>query len=258
MKNEKNFDLYEAYKKRMEECDIIDIANEEMKKIDSTKIDNEFKKVFKKQSTQNLIELIATGTCKQKDLEAYMETIGGNEILDLRVSEYTLYVKTEKDIIPLMLSQIMGLDEKYIEKVPINGRYEFFAIRTKDFLSEAKPFEQKYDPDNLVDLLLDIGGDCIEEDVFTKSNINKLIWIGLEENWETMPDEIYMEIDVEDKVVAIALNAYIENAKKEIGEALFLNPDLFIEVSGPTSTVLLIDTRRWYLEPNFGGSKWYL
>ena len=73
-----------------------------------------------------------------------------------------------------------------------------------------------------------------------------------------MPENIEITVEIEDKVVAIALNEFIPEAKDILGEALFLNPKIFIEVSTPIGTVLLIDTRRWYLEPDFGGQEWFL
>lgn len=73
----------------------------------------------------------------------------------------------------------------------------------------------------------------------------------------------YIRCNIEDQVVAIGIAKYIPKAKKIIGEALGINPRLFIEVSGFGGTVLLIDTRRWFLERDvlersFGDEEWYL
>ena len=72
-----------------------------------------------------------------------------------------------------------------------------------------------------------------------------------------MPDDIGFIVEIEDKVVAIAIDQFIPNSKEILSEVLFINPKILIEVSTPIGTVLLIDTRRWYLEPNFGDEEWY-
>ena len=72
-----------------------------------------------------------------------------------------------------------------------------------------------------------------------------------------MPDDVSITVEIEDKVVAIAIDQFVADAKNILGEALFINPKILIEVSSPIGTVLLIDTRRWCLEPNFGGEEWY-
>ena len=39
---------------------------------------------------------------------------------------------------------------------------------------------------------------------------------------------------------------------------LKINPDLFIEIVTPIGSALLIDTRRWALDDEFGDEQWYL
>ena len=250
-------------------CEIIDIANEEMKNIDSTEIDSEFKKAYIGQITQNLIDLVSAENCEQKDIDKYIESIKyDDDILDIRVADKFLYIKTRKNIIPLTLSKIMEIDEKYIQKVPINGKYNFYLIDchrcsspTLDtFLEEPEELYEPYDPSDLVNILKDIGGDCVcgAEDIIEAAKIFDLVKAAFNENWIDMPENIEITVEIEDKVVAIALNEFIPEAKDILGEALFLNPKIFIEVSTPIGTVLLIDTRRWYLEPDFGGQEWFL
>lgn len=50
-------------------------------------------------------------------------------------------------------------------------------------------------------------------------------------------------LDVEDGVIAIAIDEYISDAKETIGYRLGLRPNCFIEVSSPWNTVLLIDCK---------------
>ena len=245
-----------------DKCEVIDIANKEMENIDSSEIDFEFKKVFIGEMTKNLINLVSSDNFEEKDVKSYinsyLKNLNDNDILDIRISEKNLYIKTRKNIVPLSLSKIMEIDEQCIEKIPITGKYNFYLINCEKWSSlSEEELSTPYNPDDLVDILMDIGGDCIGEDLLTCSQLFSLIKAAFNENWYDMPEDISIKVEVEDKVVAIALDQFIIDAKDILSEALFLNPKIFIEVSTPIGTVLLIDTRRWYLEPNFGGEEWF-
>lgn len=54
-------------------------------------------------------------------------------------------------------------------------------------------------------------------------------------------------VAAEDRQIAIAFDEYIENAKNTIGEMLNLSRSMFVEVSHPYSTVLVIDCEKLYL-----------
>ena len=242
-------------------CEIIDIANKEMETIDSSEIDEEFKKVFTGQTTQTLIDLIANGDCKRKDIDFYLETLRDKDILDLRISDKYLYIKTKRDIIPLTLAKIMEIKEEWIETVPINGKYNFYFIDCTKYASQKiETGFPEYDPDDLVNILRDIGEDCVEEDEMLNNQLTNIITKAFEENWgvERGPIDFDITAEVEDKVVAIAINKFIFPAKKIFSEVLFINPNILIEVSTPLGTVILLDTRRWCLEKDFGDSEWYL
>lgn len=234
-------------------CEIIDIANEEMKNIDSSEIDTEYKKVFTEEMTQNLINLIYLGEWTQKDFNSYIEMLNDKDILDIRVSGKMLYIKTTPSIVPLTLSNILGIKEKYIEEVPIFGKYNFYLIDTEkcNNLEEKHPMNL-YDPKLLVTEIMTIAQNP-EKDA---SKLREIIEDALYENWEDYIDN-YFTVEIEDQVIAIAFDGYIENAKQLFGEVFSINPKLFIEVSTPFQTVLLIDTCRWDLDPNFGGEQWY-
>lgn len=242
-------------------CEIIDIANKEMETIDSSEIDAEFKKVFTGQTTQTLIDSIADNNCTRKDIDFYLKTLKDKDILDLRVSDKYLFIKTKKDIIPLVLAQMMEIEEKCIQEIPIKGKYNFYFIDCSKYASpRAQSDFPLYDPDDLVDILKDIGEDCVEEDSILNEQLTNIINRAFEENWgiERGPIDFKIKSEVEDKVVAIAIDKFIFPAKKIFSEVLFLNPDILTEVSTPLGTVILIDTRRWCLEKDFGDEKWYL
>ena len=117
-------------------CEIIDIANKEMETIDSSEIDAEFKKVFTGQTTQTLIDSIADNNCTRKDIDFYLKTLKDKDILDLRVSDKYLFIKTKKDIIPLVLAQMMEIEEKCIQEIPIKGKYNFYFIDCSKYASQ--------------------------------------------------------------------------------------------------------------------------
>lgn len=73
-------------------------------------------------------------------------------------------------------------------------------------------------------------------------------------------EDIDVVLDIEDGVIAIAFNDYIDNAKDVIGYRLGLSPKCFIEVSGPWSTVLLIDCQKIFASTqyyNLEDKTWY-
>ena len=60
------------------------------------------------------------------------------------------------------------------------------------------------------------------------------------------------------KYAGIEFKNFIFDAKKIMSEILSINPDLFIEIVTPFGVALLIDTRRWVLEPDFGDEEWFI
>ena len=247
------------FKEIKDTCEVIDIANEEMKKIDSTEIDSEFNKVMIKEYTEKILDLVDTQSCKEEDLDKYRRMLNDSTIEDLRISERMLYIKTHPINTKADLSKIMGLEERCFEKIPIHSKYDFYVVDAKRW-SSPKIVKPSYNPKILVELIQDIGHECEDEDIpECVSLIQDLSEHAFDERWKDMPDDLLIEYGIEDQVIAIAFNQYIKDAKEFIGEILGINSKLFIEVSGPVSTVLLIDARRWYLEGVriTGEVKWY-
>ena len=237
-------------------CEVVDIANEEMKRIDSSEIDSQFKEVFTSESTKHLIDLVYSEQQTLKDLKFYLETINNKDIVDLRVVDKSLYVVTKKNITESDLSKIMELEERCFEKVPIVGKYNFYLIDTRRWSS---PMEKKpsYDSEDFVEELQNIGRKSYDN-LTSTSKLQDMVYSAFFENWTNYsPEDIDVAVEIEDEVVAIAISQFIPDAKEIISDILDINPDLFIEVSTPIGTVILIDTRRWVLEPYFGDEEWY-
>ena len=74
---------------------------------------------------------------------------------------------------------------------------------------------------------------------------------------ESELDLDFVDIQLEDEVIAIGFEKLIFDVKELVGDILGLNPQIFIDVSTPLGTVLLIDVRRWVLEPEWGDDGWY-
>lgn len=73
-----------------------------------------------------------------------------------------------------------------------------------------------------------------------------------------LPNVIIRE---EDHCLAIAIPQYISDAKTEFSLALKLIPDCFTEVSGPGSTVIIIDCQKIFFKSEFfeiGAEEWLL
>lgn len=71
----------------------------------------------------------------------------------------------------------------------------------------------------------------------------------------------YVSIRLDDYCIAIATPKYIRDAKTEFAKALKIIPEVFTEISGPMSTVLIIDCEKQYLRKVYlgiGESEWLL
>lgn len=107
-----------------------------------------------------------------------------------------------------------------------------------------------YDYESLIFYLKKLGGGFWETD-FVKKQITYLISRAIIQKAKFLTDDTIYQVSVDKQIVAIAFNFFIDDAEKTIGEILDLNPNLFYTVSGPFSTVVLLDTRRWVLESKF-------
>ena len=74
-------------------------------------------------------------------------------------------------------------------------------------------------------------------------------------------DVPYFAVRVQDCCIAIASPQYIPDAKVKIAKFLHIIPEVFTEVSGPMSTVLVIDCEKQYLRKAYlgiGEDEWLL
>ena len=111
-----------------------------------------------------------------------------------------------------------------------------------------------YDYEDLVFYLKKLGTTFWNAD-FIEKEIKYLISRAIIQKARFLTDDTIYQVSVEKQIVAIAFNQFIEEPEKELGRILNLNPELFYAVSGPFSTVILLDTRRWVLESRFSLNK---
>lgn len=74
-------------------------------------------------------------------------------------------------------------------------------------------------------------------------------------------DVPYFAVRVQDCCIGIASPQYIPNAKVNVAKILHIIPEVFTEVSGPMSTVLVIDCEKQYLRKAYlgiGEDEWLL
>lgn len=129
-------ELLEELKKQDEECEsvceIVDIANEEMKKIDSKEIDDNFKKVFSKEITDGFLNLVYVEKPTKKDIKTYHDILNKDTILDIRVKRGYVFYKVKNPSKTHEIAKIIGTRKKFLTKLPINGKYDFYMINANN------------------------------------------------------------------------------------------------------------------------------
>lgn len=151
--------LYNTFKDLVDDdiskCEIIDIANEEMKELDIEKTDRQFKEALISQATETILQLINLDECTEDNIKKYQEIIDDRDIKDIRVSDKKMYIKTTP-LAPVVISHILEIKEEYIDKIPIKGKYDFYSIDAEKYIrdtSKPKICRPSYDPTNLVEIL---------------------------------------------------------------------------------------------------------
>lgn len=242
---------------KTEKCDIIDIAEKELEHIDTTEIDQECNSVMIPELMNKMVtQWIKYGKKLTEEEEQFLAkalNIQGITYKEryitfkhwnpMSVEDFSRTTELPEDVF-LILPEVRGINERVII-----------------LLDRCQPPTQEaaYDEERLVEKLRELGlnDDCNEKEF--ESYIDYLISSALKQNSDIITDDTYIRCNIEEKVVAIGINKNISNPKETIANALKINPKLFIDVCGPGSTVLLIDTRRWALEEKESNEEdiWY-
>lgn len=233
-------------KEATEKCDIIDIAERELENIDTTEIDQECNNIM---IPELINKMIVQWRDERKKLtydeEKTLESMLG--IQNIIYKERYIMFRNWHPTTQKEFSKKTDLFEEGFIIIPeINGVSEKIIILMDQF--QKPTIEAVYDEERLIEKLKELGlNDSLGEKQF-ESYIDYLIRLGLKQNSDIMDDDTYIRCNVEDKVVAIGINKTLSDPKTVFSQALRINPNLFIEICGIGSTVLLIDTRRWVLE----------
>lgn len=125
-------------------CDIIDIANEEMKKIkEMDEFDKNYSDLMRNVITDSLITAVATEKYEKKQDKFWKTYIQNSNIKDIRISGKYIYIKTNKTMTPKGLANILKTNIEKIETVPINGKYNFYMIDAYKWYKKEKDERDK-------------------------------------------------------------------------------------------------------------------
>lgn len=112
-------------------------------------------------------------------------------------------------------------------------------------------YRPEYDREEFISTIMEIGASFYNKSDITEDEINDVLHtVSLHLN------EIYHSqciVRLQDYRIAIAIPQFITNAPKAIGNELRVVEDIFCEVSGPGSTVLIIDCEKEYLRETYLG-----
>lgn len=132
-------------------------------------------------------------------------------------------------------------------------------MKQKGWIDEL--FEELFGPYETVDMKMDIfpGAMIPEPHYGPKEFIADIMQIGktmyVTNEFETVKEYIYKKLETigysivqrEGRIIVIAFPQYIPNAPEKISRKLGVIADIFIEVSGPESTVLILDCEKQWL-----------
>lgn len=118
---------------------------------------------------------------------------------------------------------------------------------------------ERYNKKRFITLIHDIGGKKYES--FPDMLNPEPIFESVQDRLLKTFDSPYFIVREQDNCIAIAAPIFIKDAKNKIAQALNIIPECFIEVSGPQSTVLIIDCEKEWLRSKYlgiGEEEWLL
>jgi hypothetical protein len=138
------------------------------------------------------------------------------------------------------ISEALGIPSDIITPVDYSIGYNYI-INCKGLITQERCQEPVWSAKRFLVDLYNLG-----EDGTIDFDIESLMKI-IKNRFEDFDEDILIAIDFEDRVMAIGIDKYIPDAKDEFSELIGIDKSLFIEVSGPFSTVMLIDGEKFYL-----------
>lgn len=134
-------------------------------------------------------------------------------------------------------------------------------IDVEEEIEEVEEISYKsYSRRDFIDYIMDYGKSKYQPVPMSEDYVDNLYKI-ISEHLINELDLDYVIVREQDNCIAIATPEYVRDAKKEFAKALRIIPESFIEVSGPMSTVLIIDCEKQYLRRAYlgiGADEWLL
>lgn len=138
-------------------------------------------------------------------------------------------------------ADVLGIPKEIITDIDYNIGYNYIINCEKLFDKvELEPSQNYSSKDFLHNIFVYGKTEDIEFDV-------DILIEMLRNRFEGYAEDRMIAIDFEDKVMAIGIDKYIPDAKIEFSSLFGVDESLFIEVSNPYSTVMLIDAEKYYL-----------
>lgn len=139
------------------------------------------------------------------------------------------------------LAQAINVPAEIITAIDYPFGYEYI-VNCQDLISSSHENRISWSNIDFLESMMEMGEygntDCIDVDSVVNIVRNSLY---------DEEDDLMVAVEIENNVLAIAVDKYIPDAKETFSNILGIDSELFIEVSGPISTVILIDAEKIYL-----------
>lgn len=177
---------------------------------------------------------------------------------------YVVIKTIEVSSIKPELVKIFNISENDIVDIKYGFTWDYIIDCSKFSVCVGEDNEEKeenrWSPIEFLTLMDAIGrGDVLAQDAV---DIDAIIDIITNRFTLYVDDFDFMvAVEFENNVLAIAVNCYVADAKEEFSHLLGISQDLFIEVSGPCSTVMLIDAEKLALlndKNDIGAEQWLI
>ena len=164
-----------------------------------------------------------------------------------------------------MNDDILDMLSLFVESISKAKREEYCWNSKKENCCNCRfnnfdiPKEETYDSKEFIAAIFDIGG---------RKYIHSLEGLDVDPILLSVREKIFEELSIpyvivrkQESRIAIAVPEYIKDAPEKIANILGIIPEAFIEVSGPQSTVLIIDCEKEWLRSKYlgiGEEEWLL
>lgn len=136
-----------------------------------------------------------------------------------------------------------------------------------DVLDESEPFDDDfeenkivYDKNEFLEFIL-LYGESFYKPIYISDVKREELFDKLRSALEEIPDTEYWSIRVEGKTICMATPTYIRDGKVTVAKKLGIIPEAFEEVSGPMSSVFLLDCEKQFLRKEYlkiRGEEWLI